>query len=193
MPSLLIPLYNTPANRSEIFVNEFIFRRDHWLFTYCIHHILAYCSPVTLTDELTGGKDRLSNEDNGPPCFWVLEDCGSVMVNDSELSKSLVVLVFGTICYWYFLELYRWEVGHFTLRKHSELEGVILTLARDQPSNSPTWFLGVYNVTASLDIWQKPQQICPFSWHQVCAYYSIMVVYLYGGECHPLVNGRKHF
>lgn len=33
----------------------------------------------------------------------------------------------------------------------------------------------------------------PFSEQKVSAYYSIMVVYLYVGEHHPLVNGRKHF
>lgn len=33
----------------------------------------------------------------------------------------------------------------------------------------------------------------PFNEQKVSAYYSIMVVYLYVGEHHPLVNGRKHF
>lgn len=32
-----------------------------------------------------------------------------------------------------------------------------------------------------------------FSEQNVSAYYSIMVVYLYVGEHHPVVNGRKHF
>lgn len=32
-----------------------------------------------------------------------------------------------------------------------------------------------------------------FNEQKVSAYYSIMVVYLYVGEHHPLVNGRKHF
>lgn len=32
-----------------------------------------------------------------------------------------------------------------------------------------------------------------FSEQKVSAYYSIMVVYLYVGEHHPVVNGRKHF
>lgn len=27
----------------------------------------------------------------------------------------------------------------------------------------------------------------------VSAYYSVMVVYFYVGEHHPVVNGRKHF
>lgn len=33
----------------------------------------------------------------------------------------------------------------------------------------------------------------PFNEQKVSAYYSIMVVYLYVGEHHPLVNGRKTF
>lgn len=33
----------------------------------------------------------------------------------------------------------------------------------------------------------------PLNEQKVSAYYSIMVVYLYVGEHHPLVNGRKHF
>lgn len=33
----------------------------------------------------------------------------------------------------------------------------------------------------------------PLNEQKVSAYCSIMVVYLYVGELHPLVNGRKHF
>lgn len=79
------------------------------------------------------------------------------------------------------------EVYGTLLRAQTVQSCYIQKMSHVKPKNRENIIL-LHHLTSDVT-WSDLQ----FSEQNVSAYYSIMVVYLYVGEHHPVVNGRKHF